>query len=37
MLENFDDNLSLESGRWIVRDPDLAALLGTWKGKLLIT
>jgi hypothetical protein len=37
VLENFDDNLSLESGRWTVRDPDLAALLGTWKGKLLIT
>ena len=37
VLENFDDNLSLESGRWTIRDPDLAALLGTWKGKLLIT
>jgi hypothetical protein len=37
VLENFDDNLALESGRWTVRDPDLAALLGTWKGKLLIT
>jgi hypothetical protein len=37
VLENFDDNLSSESGRWTVRDPDLAALLGTWTGKLLIT
>jgi hypothetical protein len=37
VLENFDDNLSRESGRWTVRDPDLAALLGTWTGKLLIT
>jgi hypothetical protein len=37
VLENFDDNLALQSGRWTVRDPDLAALLGTWKGKLLIT
>ena len=37
VLENFDDNLTHESGRWTVRDPDLAALLGAWKGKLLIT
>ncbi len=37
VLEDFDDNLSLESGQWTVRDPDLAALLGTWPGKLLIT
>jgi hypothetical protein len=37
VLENFDDNLCLQAGRWTVRDPDLAALLGTWKGKLLIT
>jgi hypothetical protein len=37
VLENFDDNLSCASGRWTVRDPDLAALLGTWTGKLLIT
>jgi hypothetical protein len=37
VLEDFDDNLTRESGRWTVRDPDLAALLGAWKGKLLIT
>lgn len=37
VLENFDDNLAHASGRWTVRDPDLAALLGTWTGKLLIT
>ena len=37
VLENFDDNLSQVSGRWTVRDQDLAALLGTWTGKLLIT
>jgi hypothetical protein len=37
VLENFDDNLADASGRWTVRDPDLAALLGTWTGKLLIT
>ena len=35
VLENFDDNLSQVSGRWTVRDQDLAALLGTWTGKLL--
>src|SRR6185437_1862747 len=34
VLENFDDNLSQASGRWTVRDQDLAALLGTWTGKL---
>jgi hypothetical protein len=37
VLENFDDNLTQASGRWTVRDPGLAALLGTWTGKLLIT
>ncbi len=37
VLENFDDNLSGEPGRLTVRDPDLAALLGSWTGKLLIT
>jgi hypothetical protein len=37
VCENFDDNLSGEPGRWTVRDPDLAALLGSWTGKLLIT
>jgi hypothetical protein len=35
VLANFDDNLSEVSGRWTVRDQDLAALLGTWTGKLL--
>jgi hypothetical protein len=37
VLEDFDDNLSGEPGRLAVRDPDLAALLGAWPGKLLIT
>ena len=37
VLDNFDDNLSQESGRWTVRDPALAALLAGWTGKLLIT
>ena len=37
LLDNFDDNLSLASGRWTVRDPALAALLASWTGKLLIT
>ncbi len=37
ILDNFDDNLSQESGRWTVRDPALAALLASWTGKLLIT
>jgi hypothetical protein len=37
ICDNFDDNLSLESGRWTVRDPALAALLASWAGKLLIT
>ena len=37
LLDNFDDNLSLASGRWTVRDPVLAALLASWTGKLLIT
>jgi len=37
VLENFDDNLTQASGRWTVRDQELAALLGTWTGKLLIT
>src|SRR2546430_1296307 len=37
ILDNFDDNLSQESGRWTVRDPALAALLVGWTGKLLIT
>ncbi|HMI24274.1 MAG TPA: hypothetical protein VK594_07285 [Streptosporangiaceae bacterium] len=37
VLDNFDDNLSLDSGRWTVRDPALAARLAGWTGKLLIT
>jgi hypothetical protein len=37
ILDNFDDNLSQESGRWTVRDPELAARLTGWTGKLLIT
>jgi hypothetical protein len=37
ILDDFDDNLSQESGRWTVRDPALAALLAGWTGKLLIT
>jgi hypothetical protein len=37
ILDNFDDNLSQESGRWTVRNPALAALLAGWTGKLLIT
>ena len=37
ILDNFDDNLARESGRWTVRDPALAARLSGWTGKLLIT
>jgi hypothetical protein len=42
VLDNFDDNLSAESGRRIVRDPALASLLASWvgtshSGRLLIT
>jgi hypothetical protein len=42
VLDNFDDNLSAESGRWAVRDPALAGLLANWAvepylGRLLIT
>jgi hypothetical protein len=37
IFDNFDDNLSQESGQWTVRDRALAALLATWTGKLLIT
>ncbi len=42
VLDNFDDNLSAESGRWAVRDPALASLLANWAvephlGRLLIT
>ncbi len=37
ILDNFDDNLSLEAGQWCVGDPALATLLANWTGKLLIT
>ncbi len=37
IFDNFDDNLSQESGQWIIRDQALAALLANWTGKLLIT
>jgi len=42
VLDNFDDNLSAESGRRTVRDPALANLLANWagtahSGRLLIT
>ena len=37
VLDNFDDNLTSESGLRTVRDPALAALLADWTGKLLIT
>jgi hypothetical protein len=42
VLDNFDDNLCAESGRWAVRDPALAGLLAGWAGepqlgRLLIT
>ena len=37
ILDNFDDNLSRQAGRWTVRDPALAHLLASWTGKLLIT
>ena len=37
VCDNFDDNLAEEAGHWAVADPELAALLATWPGKLLIT
>ena len=37
VLDDFDDNLTCESGLRTVRDPALAALLAGWTGKLLIT
>jgi hypothetical protein len=42
VLDDFDDNLAAESGRWTVRDPALASLLADWAstpqtGRLLIT
>jgi hypothetical protein len=37
ILDDFDDNLAESAGHWTVRDADLAALLASWPGKLLIT
>jgi hypothetical protein len=42
VLDNFDDNLSLEAGTCTVRDPSLVELLASWarpphRGRLLIT
>ncbi len=37
ICDNFDDNLTEDSGHWTVADSDLAALLASWPGKLLIT
>ncbi len=37
ICDNFDDNLSQESGQASVRDPALATALANWTGKLLIT
>ena len=37
ICDNFDDNLAENSGHWTVADAELAALLGGWPGKLLIT
>jgi hypothetical protein len=42
VLDNFDDNLSLEAGTCTVRDPSLIELLTSWadpphRGRLLIT
>jgi hypothetical protein len=37
VLDDFDDNLSLHPDGCSVSDPDLAALLADWTGKLLIT
>jgi hypothetical protein len=36
ICDDFDDNLSHEAGQWCVRDPELAAALTRWTGKLLI-
>ncbi len=36
VLDDFGDNLALDDGRAMVRDPALAALLAGWTGKLLI-
>ena len=42
VLDDFDDNLTMESGCWAIRDPDLASLLAGWGhpaqlGRLLVT
>jgi hypothetical protein len=42
VLDNFDDNLSLEAGTCTIRGPSLIELLGSWadpphRGRLLIT
>jgi hypothetical protein len=42
VLDNFDDNLSLEAGTCTIRDPSLVELLTSWaspphRGRLLIT
>ncbi|HEY2519209.1 MAG TPA: hypothetical protein VGJ19_03790 [Streptosporangiaceae bacterium] len=42
VLDNFDDNLTLEAGTCTIRDPDLVELLTSWaarphRGRLLIT
>ena len=37
ICDNFDDNLSQDSGQASVRDPALATVLANWTGKLLIT
>jgi len=41
-LDDFDDNVSADSGGWKIRDPALAELIASWasgthRGKLLIT
>ncbi|MGH3121330.1 MAG: hypothetical protein ACRDND_09955 [Streptosporangiaceae bacterium] len=42
VLDDFDDNVSPDSGGWTVRDPALAELIASWgskshRGRLLIT
>ena len=42
LLDNFEDNLTVDAGTWSVTDPELADLLGRWarnpgKSKLLVT
>lgn len=36
ICDDFDDNLTQNAGQWCVRDPELAAALTRWTGKLLI-